>query len=177
MNDTRTSISNCAKAVPESSIAKRARELMECVAKMQGWTYVPPDQRGPRLTPLERDLARPEEHPEHTVYFLYGAGRVKIGFTTGDPLKREDALSAQCPVPLSLLKVTPGGKITEFRLHHQFRGERLYGEWFRLSDDLRAHILEDNSRAPMLAEADRAYIRWLRSELKTMEERYGSSSD
>lgn len=154
-------------AVPESSIAKRARELMAAAAKLRGEVYVPPTKR---MTPLEYDLAREETDIDHTVYFLYAAGRIKIGYTAGDPDKRESVVGNHCPLPVSTVKIMPGGAVTEFRVHHQFRSDRLHSEWFALSPELESFIQDDR-----LKEAELAYLRWLKEELARMEAKHGST--
>lgn len=147
---------------------KRAREARLAIrhhAELRGYKVYPV---GVRMTPLDHDLAREEDCPDHKVYFLYGAGRIKIGFTAGEPLRREDNLGNQSPVHLDLVKIIPGGKVTEFRMHHRFRTDRLYGEWFRLSPALRSFIVSTPGSAARLEQVEDSYRRWLETELSHM---------
>jgi hypothetical protein len=153
--------------VPESSIARRARELMECAAKLRGEVYVAP---GKYLTPLQRDLARVDDCLHHTVYFIYSAGRIKIGYTTAHVRFREDSIANGSPVHVWLVKAVPGGKITEFRFHHRFKDARTHGEWFALTTELRAFIMEGNPLGLTLVDAETKYRVWLKSELNQLEE-------
>jgi len=82
------------------------------------------------------------KHPNDTfplgriVYFIYCAGRVKIGHT-GDLHGRLKQLAIHSPAPLTAVLVVKGGREVEQELHDRFAADRLHGEWFRLSDPLR----------------------------------------
>lgn len=78
------------------------------------------------------------------IYYISSAetGRVKIGYTDGNPRKRLRALQTGSPTKLAILAVHPGTRDTERRLHEEFSGDRTHGEWFDLSDDLIVHIAQ-----------------------------------
>lgn len=63
--------------------------------------------------------------------------RVKIGFTTGHPRQRLNALQTGSPVSLSLWAFTPGSEALERAFHETFSELRSHGEWFFVVDKLR----------------------------------------
>jgi len=69
------------------------------------------------------------------VYFVEGAGLIKIGFAA-DATRRFKAMLTGSPVPLSLLASMSGGPEVEAELHIQFAEWRAHGEWFRPSPKL-----------------------------------------
>jgi hypothetical protein len=73
------------------------------------------------------------------VYFVEGAGLVKIGFAAR-ATDRFFSMLTSCPIPLSLLASMPGGPTVEHELHKRFEGDRAHGEWFRRSPELDAVI-------------------------------------
>lgn len=73
------------------------------------------------------------------VYFVEGAGLIKIGFAVS-PEARFYSMLTCCPIPLTLLAAIPGGPTLEHRLHAQFAADRAHGEWFRRSAALDAVI-------------------------------------
>lgn len=98
--------------------------------------YVPPE-------PEKADLPIGE-----LVYFITGApGFVKIGYTT-DLAKRIRALQIGCPLVIDLLGYVRGGRSVEQDYHYRFRAWRQAGEWFKLSQDIKAEIERLNSDAP-----------------------------
>lgn len=78
------------------------------------------------------------------VYFIacHETGRIKIGFTKGDPIKRVRALQTGCSTELGLIAQHPGTPETERLLHERFKERRLHREWFQISDELRAYIID-----------------------------------
>lgn len=76
------------------------------------------------------------------IYFIVcsDTGRCKIGFTAGEVKKRLKALQTGSPSELAITVMHPGTPDTERRLHEKFAPWRLHGEWFRLSDELRAYM-------------------------------------
>lgn len=83
------------------------------------------------------------------VYFVEGAGLVKIGVSV-NPQKRVDDLRIGSPIPLSLLGYYPGGFEGEQELHRRFQDDLSHGEWYNPSYALdvviaRAHeYMEDH---------------------------------
>lgn len=73
------------------------------------------------------------------VYFVEGAGLIKIGHATS-ALGRFYSMLTSSPVPLSLLASMPGGPTMENILHKRFAGSRAHGEWFRNTPELDAVI-------------------------------------
>jgi hypothetical protein len=69
------------------------------------------------------------------VYFIVGAGLVKVGYAR-DVLSRFDQLQIASPVRLRLWHVVEGGNSLERELHERFAPDREHGEWFRISDDI-----------------------------------------
>ena len=98
--------------------------------------------------------------PESYVYMFYGAGKVKIG-TSRDPVARLDKLQNSSAAALQVVWIAFGGRRREDELHDRFHADRLYGEWFRLSDDIRAFIEAcSTAKAPfskMLAGVERPH--------------------
>jgi hypothetical protein len=72
---------------------------------------------------------------EGHVYFIEGAGLVKIGHTT-DPIYRMRTIAAISPVPVRLLGSFPGKRAAEKALHEQFAPLRTHGEWFKIEGGL-----------------------------------------
>jgi hypothetical protein len=66
-------------------------------------------------------------------------GPVKIGYS-GDPEQRLSTLQIASHKKLVILGVIPGDISVEHRLHETFDAARLDGEWFDLTDDIRALI-------------------------------------
>jgi len=118
-----------------------------------------------------RTRALPEPAPvsvpaESVVYFIgeHGSNRVKIG-TSRDVKKRMQGLQGANGASLELLATIPGDRDAERIMHQRFAQFRLVGEWFHLSDPLRAFINERRallgiapvSAAKSNAERKRAY--------------------
>lgn len=79
------------------------------------------------------------------IYFVAcpQANAVKIGaMWGGNPYHRLMTLQVGCPFDLELLAVCDGGDKAEAALHDRFAEHRIRGEWFRLTDELRAHIAQ-----------------------------------
>lgn len=92
-----------------------------------------PGRRGPASRP---------PLPEQRVYFIRSAaGHIKIGIAV-NPQNRLAALQIAHAKKLSLIGSCPGGLSLEVALHHEFRRDRIRGEWFRPSDRLLAKIQE-----------------------------------
>jgi hypothetical protein len=76
------------------------------------------------------------------VYFVFGAGLVKIGRSTciGDRIQE---LRCGSPVELHLLLVLPGDAETERELHDRFAHLRRHGEWFDYEAELEGFVLAE----------------------------------
>lgn len=61
------------------------------------------------------------------VYFIAGAGLIKIGVSTNVP-SRFRAIRNSSPVPVELLGVFPGGTLEEGWAHQRFAHLRRHGE-------------------------------------------------
>lgn len=95
-----------------------------------------------RITPVRlANLAARRASSCTWIYFIEGAGLVKIGATTQPPRRRLQILALSSPVPLTLLAVIPG-QHREQELHDRFRASHSHGEWFTLTPDLKAFIDE-----------------------------------
>lgn len=91
---------------------------------------------------LRRAEAR--ENGDHVfIYYIeaIGSDTCKIGkaVCVESRFRSLRTMSAQ---QLQLIAVEQGPHSLERDLHRKFKAERLHGEWFRLSDTLRAHIAE-----------------------------------
>ena len=73
------------------------------------------------------------------VYFVAGAGLIKIGITT-NITSRFRAIRNSSPVPVELLGSRPGTAFAEGALHSMFAHLRRHGEWFEDAPELRAEI-------------------------------------
>jgi len=102
------------------------------------------------------------------IYFVAcrEANAVKIGATgdTGSDLhKRFSMIQGSCPLRLELLGVQDGYKIEERRLHAHFSSALIHGEWFRFTDEIRAHcatLLPVPERPAPKRHANRPYRKW-----------------
>lgn len=75
-----------------------------------------------------------------TIYFLAGAGLIKIGVSS-NPTSRIRAIRNSSPVPIDVLALMPGfGLFMEMRLHQKFNHLRRHGEWFEDNGEIRAEI-------------------------------------
>lgn len=97
------------------------------------------------------------------VYLLYCCGRVKIG-KSRDHLRRIlNEILPCCPVPMRILRTIPGDRELEASLHKRFDDALIRDEWFALTPELRAFIVENDSES--LDEAEDDYEEWLEQEL------------
>lgn len=85
-------------------------------------------------------------HPQNAVfpageivYFVYSAGRIKIGYSTGMRGRHRNLLSSG-PFPPVVFLIVAGSVEDEQAIHRKFDAERLHGEWFALSDRLRTYL-------------------------------------
>jgi hypothetical protein len=87
------------------------------------------------------------QKPSAHLYFIENPhlSIVKIG-RTRDVQQRLKELECGCGVSLRLLRVFENVGMWEQRVHDSLSASRLVGEWFTLTDDLRAAIM----RAPFI---------------------------
>lgn len=78
------------------------------------------------------------------IYFIHcpAANAVKIGRTANPPYQRLMSMQAGCPFELELIGLCKGDRHEEETLHARFAADRVRGEWFRLTDGLRAHVAQ-----------------------------------
>lgn len=81
--------------------------------------------------------------PVGWVYFIVCAETryCKIGFTAKDPQKRLKSLQTGSPGELALILMQPGTHETERALHERFASSNVRGEWFEVTDELRAYMV------------------------------------
>lgn len=72
-----------------------------------------------------------------TVYFIEGAGLIKIGYTSADsPEERLADLQTSSPFVLRVLAFAPGDAAIESNLHQRFAESNAHREWFHPHRDL-----------------------------------------
>jgi hypothetical protein len=81
------------------------------------------------------------------IYFIAcpDAGAVKIGVTEDRIIcvyKRLTIMQTGCPLRLELVGTEDGHKAEEAVLHARFAPARIHGEWYRLTDELRAYVAQ-----------------------------------
>jgi hypothetical protein len=80
-------------------------------------------------------------HPSTpSVYFIYCAGFIKIGFAT-DLRLRLCGITGSNPHKATILWAAPGDREMERDYHKRFAADRRTGEWFEFSPGLRAFLL------------------------------------
>lgn len=73
------------------------------------------------------------------VYFMYSAGRIKIGYSDS-LLGRHKSLRSAGPFSPVVLLIMNGTQETEKSLHLGFAEDRMHGEWFALSKGIRTFL-------------------------------------
>jgi hypothetical protein len=84
---------------------------------------------------------------------MYSGGRIKIGYSRGAE-GRLKTLKTSGPFKPVILLVLNGNMGDEADLHVRFQADRLHGEWFTLSKDMRSYLrarLCDVGRATLQA--------------------------
>lgn len=74
------------------------------------------------------------------VYFAAGAGRIKIGTTTGKVTDRITAINAHLARPLKIIGFVAGGLPLERAVQKHLKAWHLKGEWFRDGIEIRTII-------------------------------------
>jgi hypothetical protein len=93
--------------------------------------------------PIPWDPTPVEAPTRGGIYFLQSEGPgnpVKIGVSTNSIRRRVNSLKTAHPWPVKLVGWIPGDKDVERKLHSQFGKNRLHGEWFELTEELRTFI-------------------------------------
>lgn len=95
----------------------------------------------PRLDPTYTFYGHPNDtlFKGSVVYFMYSAGRIKIGYSA-ELRARHMGLKKSGPYPPVLLLLISGTEKDERKLHAKFEGDRLHGEWFALSPKIRSFL-------------------------------------
>ncbi len=120
---------------------------------------------------------RPPESPDLTkggafvphVYLAYSAGRIKIG-TSINTKGRGKKLAGDSALPVTIIFTVPGGPDLERRLHECLASERLHGEWFRISPEMRKLLDGTLCRTGMrkFKRAEAEFRKWIRSEAELL---------
>lgn len=93
---------------------------------------------GPVRSLANGDL-RERQAKQCIVYFIEGAGLIKIGSTL-NIASRFRSIRGSSPVPVSLIGTIPGGGPLEGLLHAKFAEHHSHGEWFRDCPTIRDYI-------------------------------------
>ena len=123
-----------------------------------------PEYTNPRQFLLDeyvamKDMKADTSKSGHLVYFVGSLvyGWVKIGYTKNIQTRMCD-IQVGCPFPIELLhtiSTTPeNARKLEKSMHRQFKGYRLHGEWFKLSDEIRQYITESKDLGQQIKTPD-----------------------
>lgn len=91
---------------------------------------------------LNRVTDRPDTSHDPIVYFLVIGDKVKIGTT----INKRQRFASMLPPGATFALELPGSYKLESELHKRFAADRLEGEWFRLSDQIKAFIAANQKR-------------------------------
>lgn len=118
------------------------------------------------MTQLSRNLQR--RGKQGAVYFIAPEAvlfrkepdlrRVKIGFTTGRPSARLNALQTGSPVTLELLGWFRADKVVESYLHQTFAPLQSHGEWFYVERKLQDFLCYFDDLPPLSREVPEAVL-------------------
>lgn len=124
-------------AVLPSHRMRREAKALEIIKAMRPMQAKPSEYFH---VPTEREEALQDriDAPEH-IYFVYSAGRVKIGYST-NWRARVDAVCQGCGHEAALVLVMPGDRKMEQGYHSLFHESRESGEWFRLDGNVRRFL-------------------------------------
>ncbi len=105
----------------------------------------------------------------HQIYFLYCAGFIKIGVTSG-LMRRLKEIQIASPFHTQAVMLIPGGKLTEGYMHFLYKEYHHRGEWFVLGPRLREMIV---SQAPeycvqWLEEEEAVHKDWIAEQAATL---------
>lgn len=123
----------------------RTPDLPLCTAHI---TVVRKYNPGPR--PVGKVAAEPKPQKPPVVYYLQMGDIIKIGFTTNLATRVRTY-----PPHAEVLAIEPGGREVEVERHQQFKAHLTAGnEWFRMGDDLMAHVAAMRTEHGSPASAD-----------------------
>lgn len=97
-----------------------------------------------------KDVVLPVDYPRRRypysvnsrfVYFIYCAGRIKIGYSS-DVERRLSGIATGSPFRPIVLLTFEGSIEAEREVHAKFAEDRMHLEWFRLSDPLRRYLVK-----------------------------------
>jgi hypothetical protein len=97
----------------------------------------------PLNSPNSRKRGVPSLTTPGVIYFLRAESPViKIGFTksTKSFISRLDALQSSSWEALTVIQLTRGSLVDEYRLHRRFKHLHIRGEWFRAEPELLAFV-------------------------------------
>ncbi len=97
-----------------------------------------------KLSPRDLELQEILDQPSH-IYFIYSAGRVKIGYST-NWRARVDAVCQGCPHHAEMILVMPGDLKMERDYQALFHEYREVGEWFRCEGKMREFLQHFSSQ-------------------------------
>lgn len=134
-NEARNEGGSVTEALPESPRQRREAKALAIVKS------IGPQRAYPNTNPTS---------PDELVYFVYCAGLIKIGYTAGIATRIAN-LANQSGAPVTLIAVMPGNKNQEKLMHGMFQADRVHGEWFQLSDEMRRFFacLDESIKALM----------------------------
>lgn len=147
---------------------KREAAALEAVKAIR----IRPEPPKPRQLLLPHtELPGTNPNAPGVVYFVYCAGRIKIGYTA-NVKRRMIHLATHSPAPAVLLLTIRGSKLDEAGYHEMFAADRVHMEWFRLSYDLREFLSSQfDFRTPLLLfEAEIDYLDMVRDGSAYIEE-------
>jgi hypothetical protein len=165
-NESETGRDSVTTALPESRRARREAKAIAIIKNIPPKPVIVPPPI--RYVPIKPDATFTYRgHPNaapiagSVIYFMYSAGRVKIGISTG-LRNRHLGLRGAGPFPPIVLMIVPGTEKEEKEYHRKFAADRMHGEWFALSAKLRGFLrgnLCDTGRASLEA-ADAQFMEY-----------------
>lgn len=113
-------------------------------SRLQAWNEE--DEEQPPISISERTRPLTAEENGFT-YFIFDEDRrvIKIGFSAS-PRGRLKELQTGNPTRLRIAATIWGSKRIEMQMHDRFSKDRISGEWFSLSDELKSYIIELRKR-------------------------------
>ena len=84
------------------------------------------------------------------VYVIECEGLYKIGWSKWGPRSRASQMQVGNPFELKVIGAIPGSRENEAEWHEVFASQRVRGEWFALSQQDIAYVLNDASEVDQL---------------------------